>query len=102
MKLQEKLDNLKKDFVTKVPEELLAVMQRAIEDLKNSGILDRAVSVGGKAPEFTLKNTRGQEVTLSQLLSKGPIVLGFYRGHPIVSLSSKNLEIYKTNHIKQL
>ena len=80
MKLQEKLDNLKKDFVTKIPEELLTVMHRAIDDLKNSGILDRALSVGDKAPEFTLKNTGGQDVSLNQLLSKGSIVLGFYRG----------------------
>ena len=80
MKLQEKLDELKKDFETKAPPEALNVMHRATDDLRKSGILDRAISVGDKAPEFTLKNTRGQDVTLSQLLSKGPIVLGFYRG----------------------
>ena len=80
MKLQEKLDELKKDFETKAPKEVLKVMHRATDDLRKSGILDRAISVGDKAPEFTLKNTREQEVNLSQLLSKGPIVLGFYRG----------------------
>jgi len=80
MKLQEKLDDLKKDFETKAPKEVLKVMHRATDDLRKSGILDRAISVGDKAPEFTLKNTREQEVNLSQLLSKGPIVLGFYRG----------------------
>ena len=80
MKLQDKLDDLKKDFETKAPKEILKVMHRAVDDLRNSGILDRAISVGDKAPEFTLENAMGQEVNLSQLLSKGPVVLGFYRG----------------------
>ena len=80
MKLQDKLDDLKKDFEAKAPKEVLKVMHRATDDLRKSGILDRAISVGDKAPEFTLKNTREQEVNLSQLLSKGPIVLGFFRG----------------------
>ena len=80
MKLQEKLDDLKRDFEKKAPQEALKVMHRATDDLRKSGILDRIVSVGDKAPEFTLKNIREQEVNLSQLLLKGPIVLGFYRG----------------------
>jgi len=80
MPLQEKLDNMKKDLVAKIPEETLSVMQRTTEDLKNSGILDCVIGVGDKAPEFTLKNTSGQDVSLSHLLSKGPIVLGLYRG----------------------
>jgi hypothetical protein len=80
MKLQDKLDGIKKDFERKAPKEALKIMHRAVDDLRNSGILDRTVSVGDKAPEFTLKNTKRQEVTLNQLLSEGPIVLGFYRG----------------------
>jgi uncharacterized protein YjgD (DUF1641 family) len=80
MKLQDKLDGIKKDFERKAPKEALKIMHHAVDDLRNSGILDRTVSVGDKAPEFTLKNTKRQEVTLNQLLSEGPIVLGFYRG----------------------
>ncbi len=80
MKLQEKLDALRENFEKQVPPESLALMHRATDDLRNSGIMDRAVKVGDKAPDFTLKNTSGQEVSLSQLLSKGPVILGFYRG----------------------
>ena len=32
------------------------------------------------APDFSLPNVRGEEVRLSQLLAKGPVVLTFYRG----------------------
>ena len=80
MKLQEKLDALRKNFEKQVPPEALEIMHRATDDLRNSGILDRAVKVGDKAPDFTLTNTGGQEVSLSNLLSKGPVILGFYRG----------------------
>ncbi len=80
MKLQEKLDTIKKDFEKRLKPEIVEVMHRATDDLRNSGIVGRAVKVGDKAPDFTLKNTDGQEISLSQLLSKGPVVLGFYRG----------------------
>lgn len=80
MKLQEKLDAFRKNFEKKVPPEALEIMHRATEDLRNSGIMDRAVKVGDKAPDFTLRNTSGQEVSLSQMLSKGPVILSFYRG----------------------
>jgi hypothetical protein len=80
MHLKEKLDRLKKDFKATAPRDAQEIMQRATEDLQNSGILDRAVKVGGKAPAFTLKNTEHQEVRLSSLLSQGPVVLTFYRG----------------------
>ena len=80
MKLQEKLDAFRKNFEKQVPPEALKIMHRATDDLRNSGILEQAVQVGDKAPDFTLRNTRGKEVSLRQLLSKGPVILGFYRG----------------------
>ena len=38
------------------------------------------LQVGDKAPDFALKNYKGEEVTLSTLLKAGPVVLTFYRG----------------------
>jgi cytochrome oxidase Cu insertion factor (SCO1/SenC/PrrC family) len=80
MKLQEKLDAYKKGFLKKVPEDALSIMERATEDLRNSGIMDQTVKVGQKAPDFELKNMDGKDVVLSELLKKGTVVLGFYRG----------------------
>jgi peroxiredoxin len=42
--------------------------------------MDHAVKGGDKAPDFKLKNTENQDVNLSTLLAKGPVVLTFYRG----------------------
>ena len=80
MKLQAKLDAFRKNFEKQVPPEALELMHRATDDLRSSGIMRRAVKVGDNAPDFTLRNTAGQEVSLSQLLLKGPVILSFYRG----------------------
>ena len=39
-----------------------------------------AVTVGAKAPDFTLRNQDMQDVTLSDLWKKGPLVLAFLPG----------------------
>ena len=80
MKLQEKLDRYKKNFFKSAPVEALAVMKRAIESLRASGILERTVKKGDMAPAFTLMNHNGHSVALPDLLNDGPVVLGFYRG----------------------
>ena len=80
MSLKNKLNKLKESFKTKAPQEAQEIMHRATEDLKNSGIMDHVVKIGDKAPDFTLKDTEGREVSLSTLLGDGPVVLTFYRG----------------------
>ena len=81
MTLQEKMATYKKNFEAKAPKEVLDIMHRAARTLIDSGILEHAPKPGDKAPDFTLKNTEGLEVTLRELLKKGHVVLGFYRGH---------------------
>lgn len=39
------------------------------------------VTVGEKAPDFTLESHQGTKVTLSDSLKKTPVVLVFYRGY---------------------
>jgi hypothetical protein len=80
MKLQDKLNAYKKGFLKQVPEEDLKIMNRATEDLQNSGILETAVQVGDTAPDFSLKNIDGTMLRLTEALKEGPAVLGFYRG----------------------
>ena len=36
------------------------------------------LKVGDKAPDFTLPDTEGRQVTLSKLLQEGPVILAFY------------------------
>jgi hypothetical protein len=80
MGLQEKLTRFRKGFEAQAPKEVVEIMHRATDDLEKSGILDSTVKVGDQAPDFSLKNAEGQEFSLKDLLSHGPVVLSFYRG----------------------
>ncbi len=80
MKLQEKLNAVKKDFQAKAPKDAVAIIHKATEHLNNSGILDRAVKVGDNAPDFSLQDGTGGNIRLKGLLSQSPVVLSFYRG----------------------
>ncbi len=80
MALQEKLDAIREMSKTRVPPEARAVMERSIEDLRASGIMDRIVKVGQPAPDFTLPNVAGRPVKLDEFRARGPVVLSFYRG----------------------
>ena len=80
MSLEEKLAAIREMGKTRQPPEVRAVMQKAIDDLRESGIMDRIARVGAPAPDFTLPNIAGQPVSLSALRARGPVVLSFYRG----------------------
>ena len=84
--LQQKLDEFKKVFESggppyNAPHEVIEKMHRATDELKASGIEDRALRVGDRAPGFTLFNQEHIEVASADLLSKGPLVVSFFRGH---------------------
>jgi hypothetical protein len=80
MMLKEKLDTMREAAKTRIPPDARTIMERSIEELRASGIMDRVVKVGQSAPDFTLPNTVGQPITLKELLARGPLVLSFYRG----------------------
>ena len=80
MTLQEILNQMKAEFEKSAPPEALAVMHQATQDLTDSGLLDNTLKNGDIAPEFSLEDQNGTPLTSCDLLAKGPLVLGFYRG----------------------
>ena len=85
MTLQAKLDAFKADFVAgkppyNAPAEIHPVMARATAELIASGQAATALKAGDKAPEFTLSDPDGNPVSSAELLSRGPLVISFYRG----------------------
>jgi hypothetical protein len=80
MSLEEKLAATRAGAATRIPPERQAIMHRATEDLRRSGILERIVKVGARAPMFELENHDGRRVDSSELLAGGPMVLSFFRG----------------------
>ena len=80
MSLQSTLETLRAASKTRIPPETRAIMERSVEALRASGIMDRVARVGRPAPDFSLPNAAGASVTLAGLRAQGPVVLSFYRG----------------------
>ena len=84
--LQEQLDEFKKSFESgappyNAPHEAIEKMHRATAELKASGMEDRALKVGDRAPSFTLFNQDHVLVDSTHPLRQGPLVVSFFRGH---------------------
>ena len=80
MSLEDKLAATRAASAGRIPADRQAIMHRATEDLRKSGILDRIVPVGTRAPDFELANHDGRRVSSAELLAGGPMVLSFFRG----------------------
>ena len=66
------------DASRKRPPEVVAILRRGIDYVRESGAA--GLRIGERAPDFSLPNQRGETVRLSDRLSRGPVVLTFYRG----------------------
>jgi hypothetical protein len=80
MSLAEKLAATRAASAARIPPDRAAIMERATEDLRRSGILDRIVKVGSPAPAFELTGHDGRRIASSELLAGGPMVVSFFRG----------------------
>ncbi len=80
MSLQTKLKEYKANFEKKAPGDVLKRMHRATDELRNSGILERALTTGDKAPHFALENAENKMVRSEDILSQRFMILTFYRG----------------------
>jgi peroxiredoxin len=78
--LQDQLDEITANTRTLVQPERLAINERAVEDLFSTGIEERILPVGAKAPEFALRDSSGRTVKSTDLLGVGPVILNFFRG----------------------
>ena len=80
MSLADKLAATRAASAGRIPPDRQAIMHRATDDLRKSGILDRIVPIGKPAPAFELANHDGRRVSSTELLAGGPMVLSFFRG----------------------
>jgi peroxiredoxin len=78
--LQDQLDEITQRTRTMVQPERLAPSERAITELFATGIEDKILSAGSRAPEFSLPNGAGKMVRSGDLLALGPLVINFFRG----------------------
>jgi hypothetical protein len=81
MPLKDKLDETRAASAKRRTAEEWAVMQRATDDLRTSGILDNVLKAGQAMPTFTGTSHDGRRISSASLLQQGPLVLSFFRGH---------------------
>lgn len=80
MSLRETLKEMRESSAKKYPADVVATMVRGTKELRESGISDRALEVGAKAPPISLEDSSGKIVDSGELLKDGPLVVTFYRG----------------------
>jgi len=80
MSLKQMILDMQAESLPDIPPEILRTMLEATQELIDTGIAAQAIQVGAKAPDFSLPNLRGENVSLSALLGQGPVVVNFYRG----------------------
>jgi peroxiredoxin len=60
--------------------EIRKAYETLVADLRKSGLVERALKAGDTMPEFELPNVEGTLVSSADLLTRGPLVLSFFRG----------------------
>jgi hypothetical protein len=80
MTLNDTLQEMKRKSLSRIPSEAAAVMARTTEQLKLSGVVDKALGKSDKAPSFELQDWQGNSHNSTRLLAQGPLILHFYRG----------------------
>jgi peroxiredoxin len=64
----------------RLSEDTLSVLDTSTAALVASGLVERSLAVGERAPDFSLPSATGATISLASLLSNGPVVVSFYRG----------------------
>ena len=80
MDLEAKLAATREASAKRMPPERQAIMHAATAQLRASGMLDKVIKPGAKAPDFALNDQNGVPVHLAALLAKGPVVVSVFRG----------------------
>tara|TARA_R110002096_G_scaffold238581_2_gene430119 strand:- start:6791 stop:7504 length:714 start_codon:yes stop_codon:yes gene_type:complete len=78
--LAQQLEAYKAKSTAAASESKKAAYEEGVRAVVRAGIVASAKQVGDQAPDFTLTNASGEEVTLSTMLKDGPVVLTWYRG----------------------
>ncbi len=92
--LQTELDAFQQGFNASITEKVVTTFANGVEELRQSGILKNVLQVGDHVPDFVLGNALGKQISLSELLKSGPVVLTWYRGGwcPYCNIELKHLQ----------
>ncbi len=78
-KLLDEIRKFQESAFKEIPDKTLESMFQATKELVESDIA-KGLKINEQAPDFTLKDATGTDITLYEELKKGPVILTFYRG----------------------
>ncbi len=78
--LREQFAERKKLIAKYVLPETQAVHARVIAELREQGLVSHALSADTNAPDFTLDDHDGKQVSSTELLNRGRLIICFFRG----------------------
>jgi hypothetical protein len=80
MSLNDELRSLRARAEARRPPDIVALMHRAVDELRASGAPARVLRPGAAAPRFALPDAEERMVDSTGLLARGPLIVTFYRG----------------------
>ncbi|KAL2068646.1 hypothetical protein VTL71DRAFT_14983 [Oculimacula yallundae] len=94
MALAENLSAVYTDFHANAPAQITKPIKEATDDHIQHFDDQKAIKVGDTLPPFKLSDASGKEVSSSTLLTKGPLLITFYRGEwcPFCNLALQALQ----------
>lgn len=100
--LREQLAERSANIEKYVPAATREVYARVVEELRRSGMAERALRAGAKAPDFELSDHEGKPVGSSTLLERGRLIVCFFRGRwdPFCCCQMEALNEFVSNYEK--
>ncbi len=80
MGLQDTLTAMKQESIATKPPEIIGPLLEETKKLVQSGVADNAIKAGEPLPNLSLSDSAGEIIHSKDLLSKGPLIVTFYRG----------------------
>jgi peroxiredoxin len=78
--VRRELEEFREKSSRDAPPDRIRAYEQGIEELRRTGVTEKALKVGDRAPDFELPGATGKTVKLSELLGRGPVVVMWYRG----------------------
>jgi peroxiredoxin len=80
MNLTKELADLKARHSSESSPEDAAAAAQTQEAIRQAGVAEKALRQGAKLPEFSLPDASGKVFRSSDMLTRGPVIISFYRG----------------------
>jgi peroxiredoxin len=80
MSLKDQLAEYSAAWQQRAPTDAKAAIERHIEKLRTSSVVQTMLKVGDWAPSIVLRNANGEAVDVDKFLKGGPVIVSFYRG----------------------